>query len=85
MSADKLRFSDFLYYYFSMLDIEIWKCVHFSVALSNVRFQCLQVKGLETGASYVFRVLAENAKGIGMASTPSDPVCVKALPGKHAM
>lgn len=57
--------------------------MHFSVALSDVWFECLQVKGLETGASYVFRVRAENAKGIGMASTHSDPVCVKALPGKR--
>ncbi|XP_056105406.1 myomesin-2 [Rhinichthys klamathensis goyatoka] len=48
---------------------------------SSVNHCYIKVKGLEKGASYVFRVLAENAKGIGMASTPSDPVCVKALPG----
>ncbi|XP_067244493.1 myomesin-2 isoform X6 [Chanodichthys erythropterus] len=41
----------------------------------------LKVTGLETGASYVFRVRAVNAKGVGKASDVSDPVCVKALPG----
>lgn len=55
------------------------------MALSNVLFECLQVKGLETCKSYVFRVRAENASGIGVASTPSDPVCIKALPGKAVL
>ncbi|XP_059393464.1 myomesin-2-like isoform X2 [Carassius carassius] len=41
----------------------------------------LKVAGLETGASYVFRVRALNAKGVGKASDVSDPVCAKALPG----
>uniref|UniRef100_A0A8C1QYP2 Myomesin 2a n=1 Tax=Cyprinus carpio TaxID=7962 RepID=A0A8C1QYP2_CYPCA len=41
----------------------------------------LKVSGLETGASYVFRVRAVNAKGVGKASDVSDPVCAKALPG----
>uniref|UniRef100_A0A8C2Q625 Myomesin 2a n=1 Tax=Cyprinus carpio TaxID=7962 RepID=A0A8C2Q625_CYPCA len=41
----------------------------------------LKVAGLETGASYVFRVRAMNAKGVGKASDVSDPVCAKALPG----
>uniref|UniRef100_A0A673K0B3 M-protein, striated muscle-like n=1 Tax=Sinocyclocheilus rhinocerous TaxID=307959 RepID=A0A673K0B3_9TELE len=41
----------------------------------------LKVAGLETGASYVFRVRAVNAKGVGKASDVSDPVCAKALPG----
>ncbi|ROI84220.1 Myomesin-2 [Anabarilius grahami] len=41
----------------------------------------LMVTGLETGASYVFRVRAVNAKGVGKASDVSDPVCAKALPG----
>ncbi|KAI4900076.1 hypothetical protein NFI96_019252 [Prochilodus magdalenae] len=41
----------------------------------------LKVKGLETGSSYVFRVRAENAQGIGKSSAPSDPICAKALPG----
>lgn len=54
----------------------------FSMALSSVLFEFLQVKGLETGESYLFRVQAENAQGIGVASTPSDPACIKALPGK---
>ncbi|XP_050978140.1 myomesin-2 isoform X4 [Labeo rohita] len=41
----------------------------------------LKVAGLETGASYVFRVRAVNVKGVGKASDVSDPVCAKALPG----
>ncbi|KAK9966424.1 hypothetical protein ABG768_003536 [Culter alburnus] len=41
----------------------------------------LKVTGLETGASYVFRVRAVNAKGVGKASDVSDPICAKALPG----
>ncbi|XP_056324266.1 myomesin-2 isoform X3 [Danio aesculapii] len=41
----------------------------------------LKVTGLETGASYVFRVRAVNDKGVGKASDLSDPVCAKALPG----
>uniref|UniRef100_A0A671QCV8 Myomesin-2-like n=1 Tax=Sinocyclocheilus anshuiensis TaxID=1608454 RepID=A0A671QCV8_9TELE len=41
----------------------------------------LKVSGLETGASYVFRVRAVNAKDVGKASDVSDPVCAKALPG----
>ncbi|XP_052425838.1 myomesin-2 isoform X5 [Carassius gibelio] len=41
----------------------------------------LKVAGLETGASYVFRVRALNAKGVGKASDVSDPVCAKAMPG----
>ncbi|KAI2657515.1 Myomesin-2 [Labeo rohita] len=39
---------------------------------SSVNHCYLKVKGLETGASYVFRVRAENANGIGVASTSSD-------------
>uniref|UniRef100_A0A8C1D0M8 Myomesin 2 n=1 Tax=Cyprinus carpio carpio TaxID=630221 RepID=A0A8C1D0M8_CYPCA len=42
----------------------------------------VSICGLETGESYVFRVRAENANGIGLASTLSDPVCIKTLPGK---
>ncbi|KAK2853012.1 hypothetical protein Q7C36_008213 [Tachysurus vachellii] len=41
----------------------------------------LKVKDLEMGSSYVFRVRAENAHGIGNAAISSDPVCAKALPG----
>lgn len=63
----------------------VWIPVCFSMALSNVLFKCLQVKGLETGESYAFRVRAENANGIGVASTSSDPVCIKALPGKPVL
>ncbi|XP_059374107.1 myomesin-2-like [Carassius carassius] len=48
---------------------------------SSVNHCYLKVKGLETAKSYLFRVQAENAQGIGVASTPSDPVCIKALPG----
>ncbi|XP_051957464.1 myomesin-2 isoform X3 [Xyrauchen texanus] len=44
--------------------------------------QCyLKVTGLEAGASYVFKVRAVNANGVGRASDVSDPVCAKALPG----
>ncbi|KAK7119605.1 hypothetical protein R3I94_021434 [Phoxinus phoxinus] len=41
----------------------------------------LKVTGLESGASYVFRVRAVNDTGVGKASDVSDPVCAKALPG----
>ncbi|XP_043110787.1 myomesin-2 isoform X2 [Puntigrus tetrazona] len=51
------------------------------VSEGSVNHCYLKVKGLETAESYVFRVRAENANGIGVASTPSDPVCIKALPG----
>ncbi|XP_030586901.1 myomesin-2 isoform X4 [Archocentrus centrarchus] len=41
----------------------------------------LQVSGLEEGESYVFRVRAVNAHGIGKPSQLSEPVVAKALPG----
>ncbi|XP_039513532.1 M-protein, striated muscle isoform X1 [Pimephales promelas] len=41
----------------------------------------LKVTGLESGASYVFRVRAVNDKGVGKPSNVSDPVCAKTLPG----
>ncbi|KAM4595944.1 myomesin-2-like [Polymixia lowei] len=41
----------------------------------------LHVKGLEEGESYVFKVRAVNAEGLGKASQVSEPVCAKALPG----
>ncbi|XP_065097676.1 myomesin-2 isoform X1 [Paramisgurnus dabryanus] len=41
----------------------------------------LRVTGLETGETYVFKVRALNAKGVGKASELSDPVCAKALAG----
>ncbi|XP_058256919.1 myomesin-2 isoform X2 [Hemibagrus wyckioides] len=41
----------------------------------------LKVTGLETGASYVFKVCAVNASGKGKASDVSEAVCIKALPG----
>nr|XP_055040419.1 M-protein, striated muscle isoform X1 [Misgurnus anguillicaudatus] len=41
----------------------------------------LRVTGLETGETYVFKVRAINAKGVGKASELSDPICAKALPG----
>lgn len=40
--------------------------------------------GVETGASYVFKVCAANASGKGRASDVSEAVCVKALPGNFA-
>uniref|UniRef100_A0A673II11 Myomesin 2a n=1 Tax=Sinocyclocheilus rhinocerous TaxID=307959 RepID=A0A673II11_9TELE len=48
---------------------------------NSVNHCYFKVKGLETGESYGFRVRAENTNGVGVASTPSDPVCIKALPG----
>ncbi|XP_062375018.1 myomesin-2 [Sardina pilchardus] len=44
-----------------------------------------KVSGLEAGASYAFRVRAENAEGLGTPSGPSDPVIAKALPGAQEM
>uniref|UniRef100_A0A8D3BWE4 Myomesin 2a n=1 Tax=Scophthalmus maximus TaxID=52904 RepID=A0A8D3BWE4_SCOMX len=41
----------------------------------------LQVSGLEEGATYVFRVRAVNANGVGKPSQLSEPVCARALPG----
>lgn len=41
--------------------------------------------GLETGASYVFKVRAVNASGKGKASDVSEAVCIKALPGNNAI
>ncbi|KAK7930063.1 hypothetical protein WMY93_006458 [Mugilogobius chulae] len=53
------------------------------VALNEeaVSHRYLQVGGLEEGQSYVFKVRAVNASGIGKASLVSEPVCAKALPG----
>ena len=36
---------------------------------------------LEEGESYVFRVKAQNAGGVGTSSMASDPVCAKTLEG----
>ncbi|XP_036070135.1 M-protein, striated muscle [Oryzias melastigma] len=46
-----------------------------------VSHRYLQVSGLQEGESYVFRVRAVNASGVGKASQLSEPVCAKALPG----
>ncbi|XP_037545924.1 myomesin-2 [Nematolebias whitei] len=46
-----------------------------------VSHRYLQVTGLEEGKSYVFRVCAVNANGVGKSSQLSEPVCAKALPG----
>ncbi|TDH17154.1 hypothetical protein EPR50_G00005620 [Perca flavescens] len=43
----------------------------------------LKVTSLEAGTSYVFRVRAVNAAGVGMASMASDPVTAKALEGSQ--
>uniref|UniRef100_A0A3Q1JP09 Myomesin 2a n=1 Tax=Anabas testudineus TaxID=64144 RepID=A0A3Q1JP09_ANATE len=42
-----------------------------------------KVTGLEVGTTYVFRVRAVNAAGVGMASMASDPVTAKAVEGSH--
>lgn len=47
----------------------------------TVNRRYLQVTGLEEGESYVFRVRAVNAHGVGKASQLSEPVVAKALPG----
>ncbi|XP_060796670.1 myomesin-2-like [Neoarius graeffei] len=41
----------------------------------------LKVTGLETGASYVFKVRAVNGSGKGKASDVSEAVCIKSVPG----
>ncbi|XP_041838859.1 myomesin-2 isoform X3 [Melanotaenia boesemani] len=46
-----------------------------------VNHRYLQVTGLVEGESYVFKVRAINANGVGKASQLSEPVCAKALPG----
>ncbi|XP_067352904.1 myomesin-2 isoform X2 [Channa argus] len=46
-----------------------------------VKHRYLQVADLEEGETYVFRIRAVNAKGIGKPSQLSDPVCARALPG----
>ncbi|XP_058496198.1 myomesin-2 isoform X2 [Solea solea] len=46
-----------------------------------VSHRYLQVTGLEEGETYVFRVRAVNANGVGKASQLSEPVCARALPG----
>uniref|UniRef100_A0A3Q3WZ98 Uncharacterized protein n=1 Tax=Mola mola TaxID=94237 RepID=A0A3Q3WZ98_MOLML len=46
-----------------------------------VSHRYLRVTGLEEGESYVFRVCAINAVGVGKPSQLSEPVCAKALPG----
>ncbi|XP_060735061.1 myomesin-2 isoform X4 [Tachysurus vachellii] len=52
-----------------------------AVNAEAVKHCYLKVTGLETGASYVFKVLAVNASGKGKASDVSEAVCVKSLPG----
>lgn len=46
-----------------------------------VSHRYLQVSGLEEGETYVFRVRAVNANGVGKPSQVSEPVCARALPG----
>ncbi|XP_040001770.1 M-protein, striated muscle isoform X4 [Xiphias gladius] len=48
-----------------------------------VTHRYLQVTGLEEGETYVFKVRAVNANGVGRASQLSEPVCARALPGTH--
>ncbi|XP_034456978.1 M-protein, striated muscle isoform X4 [Hippoglossus hippoglossus] len=46
-----------------------------------VSHRYLQVSHLEEGQTYVFRVRAVNANGVGKSSQVSEPVCARALPG----
>ncbi|KAI3353519.1 hypothetical protein L3Q82_020041, partial [Scortum barcoo] len=46
-----------------------------------VNHRYLQVTGLKEGETYVFKVRAVNAQGVGKSSQLSEPVCAKALPG----
>ncbi|XP_029947768.1 myomesin-2 [Salarias fasciatus] len=48
-----------------------------------VSHRFLKVTGLEEGSSYVFRVRAVNAAGVGMASMASDSVTAKAVEGSQ--
>lgn len=48
-----------------------------------VSHRFLKVTGLEAGASYLFRVCAVNAAGVGMASMPSDAVVARAVKGSQ--
>uniref|UniRef100_A0A8C9ZAC3 Myomesin 2 n=1 Tax=Sander lucioperca TaxID=283035 RepID=A0A8C9ZAC3_SANLU len=48
-----------------------------------VSHRFLKVTGLEAGTSYVLRVRAVNAAGVGMASMASDPVTAKAVEGSQ--
>ncbi|KAM6943350.1 M-protein, striated muscle [Xenentodon cancila] len=48
-----------------------------------VSHRFLKVTGLQAGVSYVFRVRAVNAAGVGMASMVSDPVTAKAVAGSQ--
>ncbi|TXL70264.1 fibronectin type III domain-containing protein, partial [Pantoea vagans] len=48
-----------------------------------VSHRFLKVTGLAVGTSYVFRIRAVNAAGVGMASMPSDPVTAKAVEGSQ--
>ncbi|XP_027025431.1 myomesin-2 isoform X2 [Tachysurus fulvidraco] len=52
-----------------------------AVNAEAVKHCYLKVTGLETGASYVFKVHAVNASGKGKASDVSEAVCVKSLAG----
>lgn len=71
-----------------------WRLEHeeMVMVLENFRFlitwrwsHCfLQVTGLEEGESYVFRVRAVSAVGIGKPSQVSEPVCARVLPGNHS-
>ncbi|XP_061084422.1 myomesin-2 isoform X2 [Conger conger] len=56
---------------------DTWTAINETVA--SHRF--LKVTGLEESESYVFRVHAQNAGGVGPSSMASDPVCAKALEG----
>ncbi|KAF5904978.1 myomesin-2, partial [Clarias magur] len=71
--------SDISGYYVDMCKTgtDTWTTVNTSAV--STRF--LKVKNLETGSSYIFRVRAENAHGVGNASVSSDPASAKALPG----
>uniref|UniRef100_A0A672GA61 Myomesin 1a (skelemin) n=1 Tax=Salarias fasciatus TaxID=181472 RepID=A0A672GA61_SALFA len=56
---------------------EGWKAAHEKV--NQVKY--MKVTGLEAGASYVFRVRAQNLAGVGNPSVPIGPILAQSRPG----
>ncbi|XP_034038782.1 myomesin 1a (skelemin) [Thalassophryne amazonica] len=58
---------------------EGWKAVHEKVN----RMKYMKVTGLKAGASYVFRVRAQNLVGVGKPSAVFGPIVAQTRPGTH--